>query len=848
MRKLFALALAFSAFSAQPFFAQNVAPADSLLPTINYEKPQEFEIGGVKITGARYADAGALTSVAGLRVGQKIRIPGPDVTRAMKALWGLKLFTDVQFLKERTQGNLIFLEIAVKELPRYTRHAFKGVKKGQHEDLNGIINQRLLKGSIMTAALQAELNTAIEKHYKEKGFLDAKSTIKIIPDEKQINAVRLDFLVSRGKKVKIQDITFSGADNAKARKLRRKMKETKVKRRIFGGSKLVQAEYETDKTKVIDYYNSIGFRDAKIEKDSIWREKDGDVRIHLTIDEGRRYYFRNIAWKGNTIYESPFLSQVLGINRGDVYNAELLENRLKFSQDGRDISSLYLDNGYLFFNCDPVEVAIEGDSIDLEMRMYEGPQATIDRVSIKGNDRTHEHVVRRELFTRPGDKFSRSDIIRSQREIINLGYFNPEAMDIQTPVNPQRGTVDIEYTLEEKPSDQLELSAGYQPKSSVYQSGGVIGTLGVTFNNFSLRNIPKRSTWNPLPQGDGQRLSLRAQTAGERFQSYNVSFTEPWLGGKKPNSLTVAGVYNRFNNSLIISQPQRFEIIQGTVGFGTRLKWPDDNFVFRSNAEIQQLRLTNYDIFRTPEGVSLANGRFNNFNLEISLTRNSINDPLFPKSGSMFTLTGKFTPPYSLLGNKNYSSDDLKERYKWLEYHKWRFDAEWYVNLVEKLVLKTSAKIGALGSYNSEVGLSPFERYELGGDGIQNQQIGITGRDIISSRGYAAADIRGNGAGGAAVFNKYTVELRYPLSTNPSSTIFATVFGQAGNSWQKASLWNPFDLKRSAGVGLRVFLPMFGTLGFDYGVGFDKPGVYQNGSRKLKDYGTFNIILGFEPD
>ncbi|MFN7327722.1 MAG: outer membrane protein assembly factor, partial [Chitinophagales bacterium] len=524
---------------------------DSTVSILPYDQPKEYEIGGIRVVGAQFADPNAIISLSGLRVGDKIRIPGQQVTKAVRTLWDLKLFTDVEVLQQRTQGNLVFLEIKVKELPRYMRHSFLGVKKSKHDDLNEIINKYIQKGTILTNNSKASLKYALENYFVEKGYRAAQVSVKEFPDEKSVNGVRLEFDIQRGKRVKISDITFSGNNNVKARVLRKKMKGTARTKRIFKKSKLVRKEYEEDKEKIEAYYNTIGFRDARISNDSIWRDDKGKLRIHLTVDEGKRYYFRDIAWKGNTIYETRYLAQVLGINKGDVYNQELLDTRLSFSQDGRDISSLYLDNGYLFFRVDPVETAIDNDSIDLELRIYEGPQATIDRVIIKGNDRTHEHVIRRELYTRPGDKFSRSDIIRSQREIINLGYFNQENLGINTPVNPDRGTVDIEYTVEEKPSDQLELSAGYQPAiAGLTSRGNIIGTLGVTFNNFSVRNINNREAWNPLPQGDGQRFSIRGQSAGERFQSYNISFTEPWLGGKRPNSLTLAGFYNRFGQGV----------------------------------------------------------------------------------------------------------------------------------------------------------------------------------------------------------------------------------------------------------------------------------------------------------
>jgi len=827
--------------------ATSLSAQTTQLPVMPYEQAKDYEIGGVTVVGAQFSDPQALIAISGFRVGDKMRVPGPAVTKAVQALWNLRLFTDVQVLRARTQGEVIFLEIVVQELPRYTRHVYKGVKKNKHDDLNGVVNKFLQKGAILTDNVKSSIQHGLEDYYIKKGNLNAKVAIKVLPDERSTNAVKLEFIVDPGKRIKIKDIRFTGNENVKSSVLRKKMKNTSRKKRLFKKSKLVRTDYEEDKRAIEAYYNTVGFRDARIVTDSVWRTKKGEVMLDINISEGHRYYFRHIIWKGNTIYETKFLDQVLGIKKGDVYNQELLSNRLQFSQDGRDISSLYLDNGYLFFRVDPVETSIDNDSIDLEMRVYEGPQATIDRVVINGNDRTNEHVIRRELYTRPGDKFSRSDIIRSQREIVNLGYFNPEALGINTPVNPDRGTVDIEYTVEEKPSDQLELSAGYQPRTA-FTRGGVIGTLGVTFNNFSLRNIKNKEAWNPLPQGDGQRFSVRGQTSGQNFQSYNASFTEPWLGGKRPNSLTVAGFYNRFAYGFEGSSTyQRLDIIQGTVGFGTRLKWPDDNFIFRADVDIQTLRLSNWSGFRDDQGRVVTQGIFHNYNLGLTLARNSINDPIFPKTGSLVSIKTQLTPPYSWFRNDDfYKSDDVQKIYRYVEYVKWRFDAEWYTTLVGKLVLKSSAKIGILDQWSDKTGLSPFERFELGGDGLNNQQFGLNGRDIISLRGYDVGDIMTPFPGGAGVFNKYTVELRYPISLNPSSTIFVTAFAQGGNAWQSAKDFNPFDLRRSAGMGLRVFLPMFGTLGFDYGFGFDKPAL--TGNRKWTDYAKFNIVLGFEPD
>jgi len=830
------------------------AQTNDMLPVVPYGDAKEYEIGGIRVSGVQFADADALISITGFKVGDKLRVPGPIFAKAVQSLWNLKLFTDVQINRERTVGEQIFLEIAVTERPRYTRHTFNGVKKGQHDDLNGEITKFLQKGAIFTDNVKSTLVFQLEDYFVEKGFLNARVRIKEFPDERAPNGIRLEFNVDKGQKVKIKHINFVGNNNIKSKVLRKKMKETAQKSRIFKKSKLIRDKYEDDKIKIEQYYNTLGYRDARIAKDSIYRNAKGQIIVDIDINEGNRYYFRDIVFKGNTIHETKYLEQVLGIKKGDVYNQELLDNRLQFSQDGRDISSLYLDNGYLFFRVDPAETSVDGDSIDLELRIFEGPQATIDRVVIKGDDRTHEHVVRRELFTRPGDKFSRADIIRSQREIINLGYFNPEKMNINTPVNAERGTVDVEYTLEEKPSDQLELSAGYQP-STAFARGGVIGTLGVTFNNFSLRNIPNKEAWNPLPQGDGQRFSIRGQTAGERFQSYNVSFTEPWLGGKRPNSLTVAGFYNRFSQGF--GNTSQLNIIQGSVGFGTRLKFPDDNFIFRADLDLQTLNLKNwFGGFQTDEGRTLSNGSFNNFNLGLTLARNSINDPIFPKSGSLISIKLNVTPPYSWFRDADFytRATDI-QIYRNIEYLKWRFDTEWYTTLVGKLVLRTSTKMGILNRWSDKTSLTPFERYDLGGDGLNNQNVALNGRDIISMRGYDATSQNRSGDGimdalpaGAGVFSKYTVELRYPISLNPQSTIFVTTFAQAGNAWRNAKEFNPFDLRRSAGMGLRVFLPMFGTLGFDYGFGFDRPATLANPSRKWSNFGRFNIVLGFEPD
>lgn len=822
------------------------------IPTLDYSEPKKYEIGGIEVIGAEFSDDNSLIAVAGLKVGDVITIPGPDISKALKKLWRLKLFTDVQLAQEKTVGEIVFLQIIVKERPRLTRHSFKGVKKTVHDDLNDALEPHLIKGSIVTANVKANAINSLKKYYREKGFMDAEISVKELEDPRIENSATLEFDIDRGERIKIQNITFINNDNVKAKKLKKKFADTKEKRRIFSSSKFIQEKYEDDKLALIDFYNTLGFRDARIAKDSVWRNDDGDLELQIELDEGNRYYFRDIAWKGNSIYPTKRLSEVLGIKKGDIYNTELLQTRLSFSQDNRDVSSLYMDNGYLFFRVDPIERAIVGDSIDLELRLFEGPQATIDRVIIKGNERTHEHVIRRELRTRPGEKFSRSDIIRSQREIINLGYFNPESLGINTPVNAQRGTVDIEYVVEERPSDQLELSAGWAGAGR-----GVIGTLGVTFNNFSLRNIFKKESWSPLPQGDGQRLSLRAQTNGRFFQSYNASFTEPWLGGKKPNSFSVTGFFNRFAfGDRDQTNFQKFTIAGLAIGLGTRLKWPDDNFLSSTTISLQNLSLENWTqgLFIDDEGNRIIDGDYYNFSIQQKFTRTSVNDPIFPRSGSTISLSIALTPPYSWFNDKDYTDLEVKEKFKFLEYHKWRFDAEWYTSLVGKLVLKAQAKIGLLGAYNDDIGIGPFERFQLGGDGFANQQFsGYTGVDLISLRGYETTDLENNSLANGQetptpIFNKFTLELRYPISLNPSSTIYVLAFAQGGNSFQRFRDFNPFDIKRSAGAGVRVFLPMFGTLGFDYGFGFDKQIPAGTGNGNIFDYGRLSIILGFEPE
>lgn len=841
------------------------------LKTFDYGDKRTFTIAEITITGAESRDRNAIKSIADLREGKELTIPGEQIPKAIKSLYRLQLFEDVQIIQQKVEDDLIFLEIILVDRPTLSRYSIVGEKKNKHGDLTDIIDNTISKGSIVTDDLKNLVITKLEQNYIEKGFLDANVRIEEIEDEEKENSVRLKFHVDKGERVKIANINIIGNVQIPDGKLKKKLSGTKEAGTFLKKSKFVRSDYKQDKKDLIAFYNQNGYRDATIVKDSVWRDYNGDLQIELVIEEGNQYYFRNISWKGNSKYTEEQLSNVLGINDGDVYDPELLTKRLSFSIDGRDVSSLYLDDGYLFFTVDPVEVAVVNDSIDMEMQIYEGPQATIANVEIKGNDRTHEHVIRRELRTKPGNKFSRTDIIRSQRSIVNLGYFNPETLDIQTPVDQQNGTVDIVYKVEERPSDQLELSAGYGGATS-----GLIGTLGVTFNNFSLSNIKDKSTWSPLPQGDGQKLSLRAQSNSRFFRSYNFSFTEPWLGGKRPTSFTIGAVHSAFDQELF--DRGSLKITRAFVGLGTQLKWPDDFFSTSSTLTLESIKLNDYNSgqFRVlqdnGETIDITNGNFKNFSLTQVFTRSSVADPIFPRRGSRISLSIQLTPPYSLFREDDFYllsdlekeeliadlnrergpgnplseaevrrailSEENARKFEWLEYHKWRFNAEWYFNIFDKFVVAANIKMGFLGSYSSNIGTVPFERFEVGGDGLSNQNVGINGKDIIALRGYDVPDLPANANGGGSVFDKFTVELRYPLSLNPNSSFYVHTFVQGGNAWNSFKEFNPFEMQRSAGFGMRVFLPMFGLLGFDYGFGFDK----------TANFGKFNIVLGFEPD
>ena len=794
-----------------PFIGKSQFSLNSGLEDINYSNPQEYEIGGITIAGINYFNPSTIKAISGLAVGDKVTVPGDKITSAIKKLWEQKLFSEIEVSATKIEAGKIFLELKITELPRLTKFKFTGVKKSKQKDLREEIE--LIRGKVVTENLLISTSNKVKSYYVKKGYLDANVTIIQEKDSTAKNNVILIINLDKGPRVKVQDINFTGNDAIKPGVLRRSFEETKRARfyNIFTISKFIQNLYTSDKPAIIQKYNEKGYRDARISFDTVSRISNNRVSIDVTIEEGNQYYFRNIKWVGNTVYSSKVLDRILDIKKGTVYNKKSLDSRLSMNQNGRDVSSLYLDDGYLFFQVNPVEVKIDNDSIDFEMRIYEGKQARVNRVTIVGNDKTNDHVIRREIRTLPGELFSRSDIIRTQRELMQLGYFNPESLGVNPKPNQEDGTVDIEYVLEEKPSDQIELSGGWG-------GGRVVGSLGVSFNNFSARNMFKKGAWRPLPAGDGQRLSLRAQSTGVGFQSYSMSFTEPWLGGKKPNSLSIS-LSHISQSSTAGDFTQSFKSYGGAIGLGRRLKFPDDFFTLYNEVSFQYYVIENFTVF-----TDFANGYANNLSFKHVLSRSSAGpSPIYPTTGSTTTLTLKHTLPYSWVrfAGKDYNELSVQDKNLFVEYHKWKFQTSWFSKLTHgkrALVLNTKAGFGYLGSFNNQLGTSPFERFYLGGDGLTgvNQFVAT---EVIALRGFGSGDL--SPSSGATFINKYTAEIRYPFSLNPSATIYGLVFGEAGNSWDSFDKVNPFDVYKSAGVGIRIFMPMFGLLGLDWGYRFD---------------------------
>lgn len=794
---------------------------------LDYANPGDFEIADITVSGTQFLDPNSMISISGLKAGEKIKVPGPAITGALKRMMDFGTLDDVEIMYTKIEGSKIWLNIHIKERPRLYKVTFSGVKKGEKETLNDKV--KLIKGRVITPTVIKNTKLVIKKYFMDKGFYNTQVKVVQIPDSTRGQAT-LNFSIKKGGKVRITEIDIEGNSEISDKKLKKKLKGTKEKKfwRVFSPSKFVPKKFDEDKLKMISYYRKNGYRDATIEFDTIKYEGGNEMKIQMRVVEGPKYYYRNIEWTGNYLQTSKDLARILGVNKGDVYDTEDLEKRIN-GIPGRDVSSLYMDDGYLYFRINPIEKSIVGDSVDIEMRIFEGKQATINRIILNGNTKTSDRVVLRELFTLPGQKFSKTELINTQRQLSQMGYFDPEKIGINPLPNPGDGTVDIEYTVEEKPSDQIELSGGWGGYI------GFVGTLGLVFNNFSLRNIPNRSTWRPLPSGDGQKLALRFQANGKQYQTYSLSFSEPWLGGKKPINFGVAltrTVYRVTNYNALYSgnvSSARNNFLGGyynngiTFSLGRRLKEPDRFMVLSHSLSLQRYRLDSLDFFN----IGYNNGRSTNITFNTTLSRNTLSDFQFPRSGSSFSLSGTFTPPYSVFRKNDYS--DVKDKFKLVEYHKWMFDASWFATVVGKLVLNARSHMGFLGSYGDKVGLSPFGRFIVGGSGLAGQgSFALADQDIIGLRGYEdrkVGPLNPSGSlagGGGVVYNKYVMELRYPVSLNPQATIFVLTFMEGGNNWGNYKDYNPFDIKRSAGIGARIFMPAFGLIGIDWGYGFDK--------------------------
>ena len=818
-------------------FAQE---ADTIYnPKMDYASPQKYEIGGVTVSGIKHLESDVLIRIAGLKTGEKLDVPGEKITKGIQKLYKQGLFSDINVTATKLIGKKIFLNIYLQERPRLASVNYAGLSKSETTKLKEKL--RLMKGIQITDFLLNNAELVVKDYFKEKGYYDAKVNIVQRDAPGEENNVILDILIDRSNKIKVRNIFIEGNSAFTTNKIKKFIKNTKEKRfkNFLKSSKYIEEKWEEDKLALIEKFNEKGFRDALIISDSVVKVEEDRVDIYLKYKEGNRYYFNNVSWVGNTVYNSFVLDEVLKLKKGDTYNKNLLDKRLSTEDDA--VSNLYLDNGYLFFNVNPVETIVGTDSINIEMRVIEGKQAYIDRVNIVGNTKTHEHVARRELYTYPGELFSKKDIIRSVRELAQLGHFDPEAINPDIKPKPESGKVDITYELEEKANDQIELSGGWG-------AGMIIGTVGLKFSNFSIRNIFNKEAWSPLPTGDGQTLSLRAQTNGTYYSSYSLSFVEPWLGGKKPTSLSTSFYYSKqsgysrsYNRYSTPNTDQQQEVLGLSIGLARRLKWPDNYFTLQHEISYQNYKLKNWQYYL------IHNGTSNNLSFKTTLSRSSIDNPLYTRHGSSFSLSVKITPPFSLFDNVNYSrlssSDrDQQKRYKWIEYHKWVFKGKMFspiLNKTDKLVLYTGAEFGYLGYFNEDK-RSPFEGFEVGGDGMSGYS--MYGSDNIGLRGYGNGSLTPVAASGQRlggnIYSKFTAEVRYPLSLSQSATIYALAFAEAGNAWYDFEDFQPFNLKRSAGLGMRIFLPMFGLLGIDWAYGFDEANrAGENGSQ-------FHFVIG----
>jgi len=803
----------------------NSIKKDTISPSksADFEKGKEYLLGGISVTGLQKFSEETVIIFSGLRVGQVIKLPGDKLTSAIKKLYESKQFSDVDVYLAKIDGETVYLQFDVLELPQLNQVTINGIKKNKAKELKK--EAELKTGAMVTDNLIVTSRNYFKKKYTDKGFLKTKVTLTTVKDTSDTNAVNINIFIDKGKKIKIRNIKFNGNEALSDKNLRGAMKNTKEKffGRFWKSSKYIEEEYEKDLESILEKYSRLGYRDARILDDKIVYNDDNTINLEIDLEEGRQYRFADILFVGNKEYSDEQLARILRIEKGDIYNGAVLKERVNGdgTPSSQDISTSYQDTGFLFSSVNAVETKVENDSITVEIRIREDEKATIKRVSVSGNDKTNDHVIYRELRVKPGDLFSRQAIIRSIREIGQLGFFD---QNVSPDVKPdyQNKTADIDFTVIEKGGSQIELQGGYG-------GGSFIGTLGLSFNNFSIRNIFNKESYKPLPTGDGQKLSLRLQ-ASRTYSTYSFSFTEPWLGGKKPQSLS----FSLYSSTQYQLNPQTFDvdrsrnlgIIGVTLGLGQRLKWPDDYFQLSQTVSYQSFNLNNYG-FRVGKDV-LSNGTLNNLSYNLNLSRNSAGPSLiFPTYGSEFSVGLKATIPYSLFENKDYNepanltqtekSNFLADKYKWLEYYKVNVKGKWYTSFTDKLVLMTNAEVGYLGFYNDKLGQNPFERYFVGGDGIAAFQ--LDGRETVGLRGYENSRL--SSVDGGTMYNKYQMELRYSITDAPSASIYTLGFLEAGNSYDTFSDFNPFDIKRSAGVGVRIFMPAFGLLGIDFAHGFD---------------------------
>ncbi|MHB1148021.1 MAG: outer membrane protein assembly factor BamA [Lutibacter sp.] len=788
---------------------------DTIIPlkTNNvFVKETNYELGGITVKGLQKFEEETVKVFTGLVVGQEIKLPGDKLTSAIKKLYETKQFSNVEVYVSKIDGNVAYLEFEVLELPQLNNVTIQGVKKSKAKELQK--DAELKKGAMLTDNLMVTSKNYFKKKYQEKGYLKAKVTLDTKPDTSGVNTVNMLVFIDKGEKIKIKDIDFEGNEAFSDKRLRKSMKKTKkaVLGRFWKKSKYIEADFNTDLENIVTAYSEKGYRDARVLDHSLTFNDDNTISLDIKVEEGKKYIFGDIRFLGNTRYTDEQLQSILRIEKGDTYNGKVLKERVSGTgkPDSDDITTLYQDNGYLFSRVLPVETRINNDSIDVEIRIYEDAPTRIKKVTVNGNDRTNDHVIYREIRTKPGYLYSKSDIIRTIREIGQLGFFDAEAITPDLNPNYQDKTVDIDYTVAEKGSSQIELQGGYG-------GGSFIGTLGLSFNNFSAKNIFNRKAYKPLPMGDGQTLALRLQKS-RYYTTSSFSFTEPWLGGKKPQSLSFS-IYNskQFRYDYLtnkVDKDQRLNIVGATVGLGKRLKWPDNYFTLSQSISYQLYDLKDYPI----STFSFSTGQSNNLSYSITLGRSSAgSNPVFPTYGSDFSIGAKVTFPYSLVNNKDYSTIDDQEKYKWLEYYKASFKGKWYTALTKDLVIMSNAEFGVLGNYNKKLGDSPFERFFVGGDGMASYQ--LDGRETIALRGYENGRL--SSIEGGTVYNKFQMELRYPITLKPSASIYVLGFLEAGNSYDGFKNFNPFVLKRSAGLGLRIFMPAFGLLGIDFAHGFD---------------------------